>query len=321
MTDRHSIRHAEQRAATDADQTEKQALLNGEAVVDAGVQDDIIAEAIDEEQHQPDIAGLDAEIAGRERWHRRDLNVDGEASEVAQEIHRRRAFLGGAYPFELDGNSLRYRGPTSGFYEYCLSISVAPNITTGEFVRLPRTFERVVAILTQLHMGCESDFMHTGHPRDGDLGTFRSAMEELARRTGEWNWGPNEGLPEEPTVAGDGGVDFVVWKKPGDQRPGSLFILGQCACGDDWSSKLLDLDLNELRTWFKPLSYVEPIRAFATPFALSDGNFQRAQVKAGWVLDRIRLTAFAELAKDNPEYVAWRDQLNEIIDLSLARAA
>ena len=319
--DRHSIRHAEQRAAIDADQTEKTAILNGEAVIDSGVQDDIIAEALDDEQHQPDIVGLDAEQAGRERWHRRDLNVDGETSQAATELNRRRDFLGNAYPFEIDGNSLKYRGPTSGFYEYCLGITLAPNITTGEYVRLPRTFERVVAILTRLHMGCETEFMHTGHPRDGDFGTFKAAMEELSRRTGEWFWGPDDGQPNDPIVAGDGGVDFVVWKKPGDPRPGALFILGQCACGDDWPTKLTDLDIPELQSWFNPLSLVPPIRAFATPFALSDGNFQRAHKKAGWVLDRIRLAAIAEIAQGNAEYAAWRERLNEIVDLSLERAA
>lgn len=321
MRTRHEVRHAEQRAATDADQAEKAALLYGSAVVDAGVRDEIIAEALDEEAYSPDFVGLDNPSPGRARWHRRDLGVEGETSAAVTELQRRSDYLGEGYPFRLTAGTLTYVGSPSGFYEYCLGISVAPNITTGEFVELPRTFERVVGLLTQLHMGGHCEFFHTGHPRDEGFGKWHDAMQELHKLSGEWWWNPDEGLPEEPTVGGDGGVDFIVWKKPGDPRPGSLFVVAQCACGNDWPGKLNELDLDDLGAWFGPLSWVKPVRAFATPFVLSDGNFQAAHRRAGWVFDRVRLTAMAELARENPDYMAWRVRLNALVDLSLERVA
>jgi hypothetical protein len=323
MPDRHSVRHAEQKAGEDADQVEKVALRNGSAIIDTGVRDEQIAEAMEEEDYEPSMAGLDdpGDNPGRERWHRLDLGLEGGVSAIRQEIGRRGDFLKSGYPFDVDGNTLRYRGPSSGFYEYCLGISVAPNVVEGDFVQLPRSFERIVALIVQLYMGAHSDSFHTGAPRDDNLTTWYAAMQELGRRTNEWKWQPHEGLPNEPTVGGDAGMDFVVWKKSPDARPGHLFIIGQCACGGNWSGKLDELSLRVLSAWFHPMTYVEPVRAFATPFTLSDGNFQFAHKRAGWVLDRIRLVGMAEAVSGEAEYVAWRQRLEAMVNLSLSDAA
>lgn len=321
MPDRYSVRHEEQRASRDADQAEKVAMSLGSCVIDAGVRDDIIAEAIEGDEFEPNMVGLEGIPPGRETWHRLDLRVEGSVSAIHEEISRRSAFLGQGYPFRLDGNNLCYRPSASRFYEYCLSISVAPNITTGEYVRLPRSFERIVALVTRLYMGSHTKSLHTGHPRDGAFGKWHHAMKELHRQSKEWWWTPEEGLPEEPTVGGDCGVDFVVWKQPLDERPGAIFVIGQCACGGDWDTKLDELSIKVLESWFRPLTYVEPIRAFANPFALSDGNFQFAHKRAGWVLDRIRLSAMAEAVADDPEYQVWGPQIKSLIDVALASAA
>jgi hypothetical protein len=321
MTDRYSIRHEEQKAARDADQAEWLALWTGSAVVDAGVRDDLIAEALEVDELEPGLSGLEDADPGRERWHRQDLGVEAEVGAVHQEATRRCKYLGKAYPFDIDGGTLTYRGPSSGLYEYLLGISVAPNVTTGEYVCLPRSFERVIATVTKLYMGAHSEAFHCGHPRDPGYGTWKSAMVELHNRSREWWWSPEDGYPDEPHVGGDGGIDFVVWKRALDARPGSLFIAGQCACGGDWDDKLDDLSLKELGGWFHPISWIEPIRAFATPFALSDGNFQKAHKRAGWVLDRVRLSAMAEPIKDEAEYTDWLPVISQMVDLALPAVA
>lgn len=323
MIDRYSIRHQEQSAATDADQAEKLARTAGSSTIDAAIRDDQIAEALEDDTFEPELVGLDDTNPGRERWHRQDLGVEAGVTALQEEILRRKKYLGGAYPFELEGNLLTYTGEDSGFYSYCLGITQAPNITTGDLVQLPRTFERVVAIVVKLYMGIHTSSFHSGAPRDPEreLGTWAAAMAQLAQDTGEWWWGPEEGLPEEPTVGGDGGVDFVVWKHAPDARPGHLFVVGQCACGNDWSNKLNDLDLPGLGAWFKPISFIPPIKAFATPFALSDGNFQMAHKRAGWVLDRIRLVSMADKVKHEAEYTAWSTVLSDMTSLSLGEAA
>jgi len=321
VRDAYSVRLQEQKVARDADQTEKVAILTGSTVIDAGMRDDVIADALEDDEFDPGVAGLQDDEPGRERWHRLDLGVEGGVSAISEEIQRRIRYLGAAYPFDLDRGTLTYRGPSSGFYEYCLGISLAPNITTGAYVQLPRTFERIAALLTKLYMGVHTEVFNSGAPRDAPFGTWLSAMEEIRRLTGEWWWQPHEGLPEAPNVGGDGTIDFVVWKRQLDNRKGNLFVLGQCACGGNWDQKLDELSLAALGAWFHPVSWVAPIRAFATPFALSDGNFQIAHVRAGWVLDRIRLTAIAEEVREDPEYVTWRATLTELAQLAMPKAA
>jgi len=142
-------------------------------------------------------------------------------------------------------------------------------------------------------------------------------MKVLHERSGEWRWQPEEGLPAEPTTTGDEGVDFIVWLKALDGRPGQIFLLGQCACGDDWETKFNDIHLDKLYKWFSPKPYVEPVRIFATPHHLSDGHLIEAQREAGLVLDRARLSVLADKLADEPQIAGWRDRLSEVGGLVL----
>lgn len=317
--DVYSIRHEEQRAGNDADQVEARALLTGAAVIDVGIFDQRLAEALEPEEFEPGLAGMADEEPGFERWHEQDLGVEGSVSAISDEIIRRAGVLEAAYPFELTRNTLRYVGKGTGIYEYCLGICLAPNVTTGEYVRLPRSFERIVAILLKLYLGANAESLHTGAPRDPEVGkNWRAAMATLEAQSGEWHWSPEEGFPEEPTVGGDAGMDFVVWKGAPDARPGHLYIVGQCACGGDWASKLDELNLEVLGSWFRPISKLAPVRAFATPFMLSEGNFLVAHKRAGWVLDRGRIVGMATAAAGHPELTQWEAEVRALTQLGLA---
>ncbi len=256
-------------------------------------------------------------------WQSSDLTYDDAVGQVHEEIERRADLLGPAYPFELEDGLLTYRGPRSGFYEFCLAASLATNITSGENVGLPRLFERMSAILIASAFGPGTEHMHLGSPRDSEIGAaFHVAMREAHRRTSEWFWGPDPGLPENPSHTGDEGVDFVVWKRPPDRRVGSLFILGQCACGDDWSNKFNDIELGRYERWFNPLTYARPpVRAFATPYHLGDGWLVEALPRAGLVFDRSRLTLLAEdVASDEP-YRGQKDTIEKLSKLILPEAS
>jgi hypothetical protein len=189
-------------------------------------------------------------------------------------------------------------------------------------VRFPRSFERVTALLLKTYFGDGTEAQHTGAPRDAESGvTFKDAMEHLNRRSGEWVWGPEPGLPDEPTVVGDEGLDFVVWKDSLDERRGHLFILAQCACGNDWETKLDELNVQRLSKWFKPLSYVTPVRAFVTPHHLSRGHMREAQRLGGLVFDRTRLTLTAERVASESDFAPWTERLMDLSALVLKRPA
>jgi hypothetical protein len=307
---RYSARRRNQKAAIDADHAEFAAIVRGTAVVDAGVYDDRIAGILDQEAAEQD--------ADRPAWQRLDLASDDAVGRVAEEIQRRAQVMADAYPFEVMDGQLQYRPSRTGFYEFCLAASCAETITKGDFVKFPRFFERVVTLLVRSYLGTDSQALHIGSPREEEIGSrFMDAMKVLHERSGDWHWSPEEGLPADgPAGTGDEGVDFVVWK-PIDNRPGKIFVLGQCACGDDWEEKFDDINLEKLWKWIRPRPFPDPIRVFATPHHLSDGHLREAQREAGLVLDRARLSLFAEKLADDPEIAPWRAQMREVRSLVL----
>lgn len=279
----------------------------GTAPAEAGATDDRISGTLSEMNDE-------AAPSGSTRWQKDDAAAERVVGRVQEEIERRAAMLGDAYPFEVSDGVLRYRRSELGFYEFCLAACMAETITKGEFVHLPRDFERFVALVVRGYMGPHSFFLHIGAPRDKDVGSgFHAAMLKLhaACGTGEWKWNPEEGLPDENRMSGDEGVDFVVWKSSLDRRPGHIFLLGQCACGDDWEDKFDDLNLKKFGKWFRPQSDVDPIRVFATPHHVTDQFLREAQREAGLVLDRARLVLIASHLADDTDVLSWKDRLAE----------
>lgn len=285
-TDSYGQRHYVQRAATDADQAEFDALKNGSTSVDAGTYDDRVAGTFVDRDVSDDV----------ERWHRDDLQNDTATGRVQEEIERRANLLGPAYPFTVEDGKLTYAESTSGVYEFFLCICNT-QFTKGDYVWLPRVFERIAARLVAAYFGSHAQSIHTGWPRDEAIGrSFSKAMATVSQRTGEWTWGPDEGLPD-VHHCGDEGCDFVVWLGAVDARQiGQLFILGQCACGNDWQTKFGDLHVPRLKKWFNPLSVVDPVRSFATPHQVTDTLLREASRQSGLFFDRARLTEIASRA-------------------------
>lgn len=149
--------------------------------------------------------------------------------------------------------------------------------------------------------------MRTGWPSDpGEPrpARFRQVVERLHELTGEWVWSPDPTLPDDPDPRDvkDEGLDIFVWKEVPDKRPGKLFVLGQCACGNDYPTKFHDIDANfeKLKKWVKPLSYATPLRAFATPRHIPNGAyFADVNHQAGLTFDRARIALLAEGEGEN----------------------
>ena len=311
-SDPYKLRNLEQRIVKDADQTEVSAMLRGSVLFDAGLYDDRVSGAMD------DFDSKDQTIT--QRWHLEDLKYETASGEVYDEIKRRNDLLKEYYPFQLDGSQLIYKPSKSLYYEFCLAISTAPTITRGDHVYLPRVFERTCALLAMLYLGNDSFAIHVGTPRDKEIGTnFYNAMQKVNELTGEWVWNSIEDFGERPQTTGDEGLDFIAWKNTPDGRKGKLFVVGQCACGDDWKTKFNDLTIDKISKWFHPLSYVKnPVRAFATPYHLTNTNLVDAQLQAGLVFERARLTILAEKFAKNKQLAKWKDEISKLVKLVIA---
>lgn len=313
VTDPYSQRHQAQRAAKDADQAEFSALKNRSVVIDSGIYDDRVAGALDDfDINEPTVTEI---------WHREDLKYDTAVGNIHKEIERRIDILECAYPFELDKGMLLYsprNQKVSCIYEFFLSICNSNNLVSGDYVCLPRVFERITAKLVASYLGEYTRYIHTGSPRDQEIGTsFKDAMKTVSERTGEWRWGPEEELPSGPSQ-GDEGCDFVVWPDAPDGRKiGQLFVLGQCACGENWQDKYNDLDIKKLQKWFHPLSLIEPVRSFATPHHVTDALLREASREGGLFFDRARLTMIAFRAKEDVLDEQMKKCINKLVRLVL----
>jgi hypothetical protein len=314
MIDIISTRHVDQRSITSADQVEREAIYSGASVPDVGVMDETISGELD------DLEITDGLL---EVWQEQDIRLDDEVGSVRQELSRRAELMGEYYPFTFEAGQLSYIPSKTGFYEYCLGIASTVNsITKKPFTNLPRSFERFVCIILQKHMGPRWESLHTGWPRDRGEPRHLDAMfrnlSEKASGGREWSWNPEEGYPPRNNLGGDAGLDFVVWRRSPDGRIGQVFVVGQCACGNDWDGKFGDLNPEKLKAWMRPLTHVPFVRCFTTPFLLSPGNFLRAHKEAGWVLDRARLAIMAEEAADDPDFQAYIPVIKEMFELAMA---
>ena len=288
MVSKSTRRHRSQQLSSDADQVELGALRSGHVVIDSGAEDDLVAGVLD------DLAADSMSPTDAEDWERNDLIRDDSVGPIHEVLAMRSDLLGTAYPFDLDQSTLIYaKDRHSPVYEFLLSAS-SSKLVGDPYAELPRTFERVATRLVTAYFGANAKGIHMGSPRDGKT-SFKAAAKQLHSRTGEWHWGPEESL--DPADVKDEGCDFVVWLHPSDGRKiGQLFVLGQCACGNNWQDKYADLNIKRVERWFNPLSTVEPVRAFATPQHVDDDLLREASREAGLLFDRARLVLIASSA-------------------------
>lgn len=292
------------RVAKDADQAEISAIRHGSCTFDAGLDDDRIADAMD------DFETSDPKIV--QKWASEDMKFDSATSKIALEIGRRKSLLGGCYPFDVaGGNTIRYSPSKTLVYEFCLAISGAPSLSSGKFAKLPVEFEQLVCDALVCFLGPGAKVLRTGWPPSRCGGRsihFKNIVAKLNKRTGEWQWNPEPGMPDNPTTVKDQGLDVVAWKEIADKRGGKLFLLCQCACGDNFNTKFYDLDaqFNKLGRWVRPISWVLPTRVFSTPRHIpNNSEFNQVNKDAGLALDRVRLTLLAE-HKDHRKFFPRR---------------
>jgi hypothetical protein len=180
-----------------------------------------------------------------------------------------------------------------------LAISLAPNVVEKPYNALPPLFERITVKLLTAFLGEGAQGYRTGWPSLSDRPTrFKEVVEMLHKQTDEWVWNNQPDLEDDPGPkrVKDAGVDVVVWKRLPDGRIGSLFFLGQCACGTDWTGKYADLNPQLIRDkWLRDLSIAREIRVFSIPFHVpSRARWREAGLASGLVLDRVRLTILGE---------------------------
>lgn len=284
-----SDRHEMRRRGKNADQAEMQAILNGSAPAASGVDDDQLAGTID------DDAGSEAGAS----WNQREESVEVAAGEVYSELQRRVSLLGDAYPFKLNDGGISYSKSNSGIYEFCLATSLVPSINVNPFVDVGIGFELLSTEIARNYLGVSARSVRTGWPSHDHAERpikFKDLSKIVFDRCGEWIWRPSPGNEDDPphTNVKDEGVDYVIWLPMLDKRAGKLFMLGQCACGDNWDTKLNDINELRLKRWLNPVTVAKYTTAFSVPIHIAGQYiFPYCNEQAGITFDRTRMALIA----------------------------
>src|SRR5690606_33933723 len=225
--------------SVNADEAEIEAIRFGSTPIDSGINDDVIAD-----EHHADTDDIGT------HWEEEDIALEQVVGPVITEIDRRAILGGSSYPFQRENNTLIYQPSITKVYESCLVTSLQKNISTAPYNALPLTFELICTEVSKLFLGEDAESFRTGWPPHGQRPqNFRELMLELSRRTGEFRWSPQFEVDSEDHFfeTKDEGLDFVAWKRFPDSRVGGVFLLGQCACGQNWESKLNELEPARLK--------------------------------------------------------------------------
>ncbi len=151
-------------------------------------------------------------------------------------------------------------------------------------------FEQCVA---ELVYGLLPATLRIGHPRRAPVpSSFREAFVDYVAQIDE------QVVVPPPATDNDLKMDVVAWRTFEDGRGGYLHLVGQCATGADWDTKLEELNLEVIKdhvSWG-----VDPLRFFATPHVVAAQHMRRISKRAGLVLDRPRLLELERTTKLAP---------------------
>lgn len=284
-------RHKDFDAGLDADQVECQAMLDGLANIDAGVADERISGAVDDQL-----------VDAGNSWAERQAVLETLSGAVAEEIARRGEMMMESYPFHVRSGSLTYRRSETGVYEFCLAAARNPSGVAEGKPRASAVFEWIARDVMALHLGAGARGFRAGWPPyaiEGRGARAKDTFDALQQHCGEFCWNPEHIYPSdpEPKDLKDVGLDVVVWKPWPDGRLAQMFAVGQCACGknDIDARKGRELSLRRLENWLRPLCYAAPVRCFLAAHHIpNQTELYDLSKEAGLVFDRARIAMLAE---------------------------
>ncbi|MDO9083690.1 MAG: hypothetical protein Q7U56_10445 [Humidesulfovibrio sp.] len=183
-----------------------------------------------------------------------DIDADEVALEqardrISDEIGRRIAWLGDAYPFSLEdyGYTLKLREelfPGHQSYILCLWLTaIITDMLRGETIRATRSEQNLFQFCSTVASASflEGYAFSFGFPRPegGGILTGLSHLHAFGFPEGQ----PQaEILPWMNGSAKDDEVDVIAWRTVNDSLPGVVCLYGQVASGGNWEKKSLTSD-------------------------------------------------------------------------------
>jgi hypothetical protein len=224
----------------------------------------ISAAVLTENEQNDDIADQDAE-------------EDSLVESVQEEIKRRHESVGDGYPFRIDekGQSLSFITPvtdTGIIYLFCLYLTHVVDHTIIKKADAPKITNKTRDLFQACSTVAAGGYVRGpaisfGWPRP-DASGFLSALKAVYKEFGD-------GKPHQRPRAGassqvkDNGVDVIAWRRQHDRLPGTHYLIGQVASGDNWKGKSVKAIREHFhKFWFSEPPGSQPTDAIFIPFSL-----------------------------------------------------
>ena len=264
------------------------------------------------EHEESDSEGLFAEEDNTDEDGISGGDVDKFLDAITDELGERAGQLGSSYPFEFshDGNRFRLKNDLSlgeWTYIFCLLFEHHAKGDLWSGAWLPEINNSVRDIFqacsTLAAAGqVQGSAISFGWPRPENNPPFLAKLKDVYTKFGEGK-PRDEPLPGSSPMVKDEEIDVIAWRPRPDKTPGTIYMLGQVASGDNWLNKSIkggSIDFFHT-TWFEIQPPSEPLAAIFIPHAVppkGEGNRKDRMAlltaKFGMIFDRMLLPSMAQ---------------------------
>jgi hypothetical protein len=246
-----------------------------------------------------------------------DIREDDLVLAVQDEINQRRRCIGDQdYPFRVDdrGEAIvftRELTEAGAVYLFCLFLSHASDRTIVPAALAPQVdnpardlFQVCATVAAAGYVS--GNAMCFGWPRpEGEA--FLEALHRIYAFFGD-GLPHAEPRPAAPEDVKDDGVDVIAWRPTPDGLPGTHYLLGQAASGNNWKDKSIMADANLFHDyWFERRPAARHENAMFMPFCIEPksaddegsqqealvDHMQRLLLKYGTIIYRYRMARYA----------------------------
>ena len=219
-------------------------------------------------------------------------NSESICSLTLGELNQRVIAAGNNYPFTFSGSLLKVKNDWRSFtpYIFCLLLSYCED-AKKKVSKLNHEvmFEHLSCLAAKKYIDGEA--LRFGSPRADDPlpSAFLAAMTNVCGTVGEWSCTRTSNSLRKK----DGGLDLIAWKPFPDRQIGKLVLFGHCASGNNWNSKINELQPNDFCSKWLGGDRSPIVKSFFIPHRVTAEIFEDRAISAKLFFDRCRIALWA----------------------------
>lgn len=235
----------------------------------------------------------------------RETTIENLKTDVSSELLSRSRKLNKAYPFRFNGKLVEAKSKKPNrnqwAYLFCLFVSYiglekgAKELNVWEKQKTSDLFEKLSSLVAENFLSSkkvDAQSLQFGAPRNSwvqEKKPFRRALEFLKTKISEGDIKNNSNASRKK----DAGLDIVAWRSFPDGRKSKLFLLGQCAAGNDFKNK--KWEIKELQQYYSFWDMPGIIFSFFIPHEIDESDWQDFYYPdIGILFDRSRIAFWAQ---------------------------